>query len=93
MWRSPVIAALRAGILALCLVAATAVAQAPPAVAAAREIAPRIIGGAPSGASENPWQVLLLINDRSLCGGSLIASTWIITAAHCMKDASAAGVK
>ncbi len=93
MMCSPGIAALRAGILALCLVVPTAAAQAPPALAASREIAPRIIGGAPSGASENPWQVLLIINDRSLCGGSLIASTWILTAAHCMKDADASGVK
>ena len=85
-------AAIKSGILALCLVVPVA-GHALPASAAYPDLAPRIIGGVPSGAAENPWQVLLLINDRSLCGGSLISRTWIITAAHCMKDASAAGVK
>ena len=56
-------------------------------------IAPRIIGGVPSSASENPWQALLVINDRALCGGSLIASTWILTAAHCVNGADASGVR
>ncbi len=85
-------AAIRSGIVALCL-AVPATGQALPALASSPSLAPRIIGGVPSGASENPWQVLLLINDRSLCGGSLISRTWIITAAHCMKDANASGVK
>ena len=85
-------AAIRSGILVLCLAVPVA-GQALPAAAASPQLAPRIIGGVPSGASENPWQVLLIINDRSLCGGSLIASTWIITAAHCLKDAGASGVK
>jgi secreted trypsin-like serine protease len=88
MWRLPRIAA-----IGLCLLVAGLVLPAAAAHSTTIAIAPRVIGGAPSSATENPWQTLLVINDRALCGGSLIASRWVLTAAHCVNGADASGVR
>ncbi len=55
----------------------------PGAQAAPPLIAPRIIGGTPTTINVVPWQVLLVAGGK-LCGGSIISSTWILTAAHCV---------
>ena len=43
--------------------------------------------------SEAPWQVLLQINGSFGCGGSIIASNFILTAKHCVEGLSASSVK
>ncbi|XP_053162257.1 coagulation factor X-like [Hemicordylus capensis] len=46
---------------------------------------PRIVGGSFCHPGDCPWQVLLQ-NKRGdgFCGGSLISSQWVLTAAHCL---------
>ena len=59
----------------------------------------RIIGGSDAPVGAWPWIVSLENSDlgadpyaSSFCGGSLIASDWVLTAAHCLVDESAANL-
>ena len=51
----------------------------------------RIVGGEETEVSEYPWQAGLVDKDTSSewysrvwCGGSLLNSKWVLTAAHCI---------
>jgi hypothetical protein len=55
----------------------------------------KIVGGAPTTISEWPWQTAILFDesivpgdgfDRQFCGGSLVAPSIVISAAHCFFD-------
>ncbi|XP_040211888.1 serine protease 27-like [Rana temporaria] len=43
----------------------------------------RIVGGADAVKGAWPWQVDLQINGKSICGGSLLNESVVLTAAHC----------
>ncbi|CAH2057802.1 unnamed protein product, partial [Iphiclides podalirius] len=48
----------------------------------------RIIGGGPTAIDQYPWLVLLEYeNLTTLCGGSLITTRYVLTAAHCIRRA------
>jgi secreted trypsin-like serine protease len=44
----------------------------------------RIVGGENAGIATWGWAVLIYRTDGTFCGGSIISSSWIITAAHCV---------
>ena len=52
--------------------------------------ATRIVGGQPASKNQYPWQVALVFkgSSRPFCGGSLISSISILTAAHCRQSVS-----
>ncbi|XP_036106240.1 coagulation factor VII [Molossus molossus] len=43
----------------------------------------RIVGGKECPKGECPWQAALKLNGEVMCGGTLIDSIWVVSAAHC----------
>ncbi|KAM9813161.1 transmembrane protease serine 4-like isoform X1 [Syngnathus typhle] len=43
----------------------------------------RIVGGTDAVIEDSPWQVSLQQGGQHTCGGSLVSTRWVITAAHC----------
>jgi secreted trypsin-like serine protease len=61
---------------------------------AAGDAQPRIVGGAQTSISNYPWQAAVVLSQaesnanpqkRQFCGGSLVTSRIVITAAHCLE--------
>jgi trypsin len=71
-----------------------ALATAAFAVAAATTLpAHAIVGGSAAPEGAYPFMAALVDNtDFQFCGGSVIAATWVLTAAHCVSDGSAANL-
>ncbi len=61
------------------------------APAAPEAVEPLITGGSGTTIEAVPWQVRLAIGPY-LCGGSLVASNWVLTAAHCTEGFSASSI-
>jgi secreted trypsin-like serine protease len=69
-----------------------------PASAGARDggsVQPRVVGGSTASISQYPWQAAVVFSpdkvggnahQRQFCGGSLLTSWIVITAAHCVYD-------
>ncbi|CAF4452070.1 unnamed protein product [Rotaria sp. Silwood2] len=48
----------------------------------------RILGGEDASSNTWGWMVYLIINGSLQCGGSILSSTWVLTAAHCIPQGS-----
>jgi trypsin len=78
-------------LLALGLALSTGIGPGGKAVAEEEEIilgGKRIVGGEPTTIDKHPWQVAITIKRSAgsyLCGGSIIARKWILSAAHCFQ--------
>ncbi|XP_018425979.1 PREDICTED: serine protease ami-like [Nanorana parkeri] len=46
----------------------------------------RILGGSESDLHNRPYMVSLQVNSSHLCGGALLNSQWVLSAAHCASD-------
>merc|ERR1712226_860996 len=56
--------------------------------------APHIVGGQDATRGQWPWQVSLRnAANRHFCGGVIINSNWVLTAAHCVDGNSAGGLR
>lgn len=75
-------------------VAAVGLMTTAPAAASADDVSPFIVGGSRVSTSTYPWVVYLATSSGGqFCGGTLVAATKVVTAAHCVSGRSASSTR
>ena len=72
------------GLCILAIAAGAGASTGASADASTPRLQPAVVGGTPTTIGAVPWQVLLVINGQTECGGALVAAQWVLTAAHCV---------
>lgn len=49
---------------------------------------PRIVGGQDAKDNQFPYQISIRLNNRHICGGTIISKAYVVTAAHCVSTGS-----
>jgi len=62
----------------------TPAAEATPSTESLGETEQDIIGGWYASPNQFPYQVRIMVNGQPWCGGTLVRSNWVVTAAHCV---------
>ncbi|XP_045533845.1 trypsin-like [Papilio machaon] len=57
------------------------------------ELSGQIIGGRPSSVTRHPYQVSMVMNGNSFCGGFIISPDYVLTAAHCVQNTAAGAIR
>ncbi|KOB72483.1 putative trypsin-like proteinase, partial [Operophtera brumata] len=57
------------------------------------ELSGQIIGGRPSSVNRHPYQVSMVLNGNSFCGGFIISRDYVLTAAHCVQNVSPTAIR
>ncbi|XP_050362502.1 trypsin-like [Nymphalis io] len=61
--------------------------------AACPELSEQIIGGRPSSVTRHPYQVSMVMNGNSFCGGFIISRDYVLTAAHCVQNTAPEAIR
>ncbi|CAH0668671.1 unnamed protein product [Spodoptera exigua] len=57
------------------------------------ELSGQIIGGRPTSVQRHPYQVSMVLNGNSFCGGFIISQDYVLTAAHCVQNTSPTAIR
>ncbi|XP_063635783.1 trypsin alpha-like [Cydia splendana] len=64
-----------------------------PLEAVCPELSGQIIGGRASSITRHPYQVSMVLNGNSFCGGFIISQDYIMTAAHCVNNTDPSAIR